>query len=168
MTKGHGCPPPYVMKGAATVKKRGAHDLYRIFLSAYAVVCGLLLSIQCILLWVRGNSAGNQNAGGQLLTPVFSREKTAAMLRISMPVLIGFITTALLGCLWSALRPSVKTALRTTGPMFPSSRFSAQRIVRFALLAAAILLIVLGIANGGMHDVLIKAIMICTECIGLG
>ena len=54
MTKGHGCPPPYVMKGAATVKKRGAHDLYRIFLSAYAVVCGLLLSIigAPFLIWI--------------------------------------------------------------------------------------------------------------------
>ena len=30
------------------------------------------------------------------------------------------------------------------------------------------IMIVLGINNGGMRDVLIKAINICTECIGLG
>ncbi len=29
-------------------------------------------------------------------------------------------------------------------------------------------LIVAGIINGGMRDVLVKAIKICTECIGLG
>jgi len=40
--------------------------------------------------------------------------------------------------------------------------------LRLALLGAAILLIVLGIFNGGMRDTLGKAIKICTECIGLG
>ena len=40
--------------------------------------------------------------------------------------------------------------------------------VRIALYAVAVTLIVLGINNGGMRDVLIKAINICTECIGLG
>lgn len=39
---------------------------------------------------------------------------------------------------------------------------------RAVLMAAAIVLIVLGIMNGGMRDVLVKAINICTECIGLG
>ena len=29
-------------------------------------------------------------------------------------------------------------------------------------------LVGLGIANGGAHDVLVKAVRICSECIGLG
>ena len=37
-----------------------------------------------------------------------------------------------------------------------------------ALFAAAVLLIVLGVANGGARDVLAKAVKICSECIGLG
>ncbi|MBO5295059.1 MAG: thioredoxin [Clostridia bacterium] len=41
-------------------------------------------------------------------------------------------------------------------------------IVRLVILAVAVTLIVLGILNGGMRDVLGKAIKICTECIGLG
>lgn len=41
-------------------------------------------------------------------------------------------------------------------------------IIRGALLAAALILIVIGILNGGVNDVLKKAIAICTECIGLG
>ena len=41
-------------------------------------------------------------------------------------------------------------------------------VVRSVLIAAAVLMIVFGIFNGGMHDVLQKAIKICTECIGLG
>ena len=40
--------------------------------------------------------------------------------------------------------------------------------IRIALVCYAIVFIVLGIANGGMADVLNKAVNICTECIGLG
>ena len=40
--------------------------------------------------------------------------------------------------------------------------------IRGALLAVGVLFVALGIRNGGMADVLGKAIRICTECIGLG
>lgn len=40
--------------------------------------------------------------------------------------------------------------------------------VRISLLACGIVFVVVGILNGGMADVLKKAIKICTECIGLG
>ncbi|MBQ7454891.1 MAG: thioredoxin [Clostridia bacterium] len=38
----------------------------------------------------------------------------------------------------------------------------------WALLAAAAVLITAGALNGGLRDVLAKAVSICTECIGLG
>ena len=41
-------------------------------------------------------------------------------------------------------------------------------IVRLAILVLGVVFIILGIFNGGMADVLYKAINICTECIGLG
>lgn len=40
--------------------------------------------------------------------------------------------------------------------------------VRIAITAVAVVFIILGVANGGMKDVLQKAVKICTECIGLG
>lgn len=40
--------------------------------------------------------------------------------------------------------------------------------VRIAVAVLAVVFIAVGIWNGGMHDVLIKAVKICTECIGLG
>ncbi len=40
--------------------------------------------------------------------------------------------------------------------------------IRGIILAISLLFILLGIFNGGADDVLIKAINICTECIGLG
>lgn len=41
-------------------------------------------------------------------------------------------------------------------------------ITQLLAILAAVIFIILGIANGGMRDVLFKAINICTECIGLG
>lgn len=40
--------------------------------------------------------------------------------------------------------------------------------VRGCVFVLAIVFIILGIVNGGANDVLVKAINICTECIGLG
>ena len=42
------------------------------------------------------------------------------------------------------------------------------RLLRWALLALAIVFIVVGIINGSMTAVINKAIRICTECVGLG
>ena len=41
-------------------------------------------------------------------------------------------------------------------------------IVRLIILAVAAAFIIIGSLNGGMADVLGKAVRICTECIGLG
>ena len=45
---------------------------------------------------------------------------------------------------------------------------TGKRALWTALVCAAILLIVLGVVNGGAKDVLTKAVKICSECIGLG
>lgn len=63
------------------------------------------------------------------------------------------------------------TILKTvaTGPAtsMPDKMFPLG-ILRAALCAVAVGLVILGIRNGGAWDVLVKAINICTECIGLG
>lgn len=41
-------------------------------------------------------------------------------------------------------------------------------VVRAVVLVVGVTFLILGIFNGGAHDVLVKAINICTECIGLG
>ena len=41
-------------------------------------------------------------------------------------------------------------------------------IARCVIPAVAIVFIILGVSNGGMNDVLQKAVRICTECIGMG
>lgn len=57
---------------------------------------------------------------------------------------------------------------RMNGAQRTPEETGKRRTVRLCLLAAAVLLTVLGILNGGMQDVLTKAVWICTECIGLG
>ena len=42
------------------------------------------------------------------------------------------------------------------------------RGLRAVLLTAALALIAAGLWNGGAFDMLVKAITVCTECIGLG
>ena len=56
----------------------------------------------------------------------------------------------------------------TTEPQKSPDRTKLIWGIRIALVIAAIILIIAGILNGGMADVLTKATNICTECIGLG
>lgn len=53
-------------------------------------------------------------------------------------------------------------------PGSPAARRWPVGILRLVLYAAAAVFIMLGVMNGGLRDVLVKAINICTECIGLG
>ena len=62
------------------------------------------------------------------------------------------------------LREVPKTAPKKA----PEGRRVPLTPLRAALYIIAIVFIVLGVMNGGLRDVLVKAINICTECIGLG
>ena len=57
---------------------------------------------------------------------------------------------------------------KTSSPQLPAPRRIPLGVWRIGLFAAAAVFIVLGVMNGGLRDVLVKAVNICTECIGLG
>lgn len=64
-------------------------------------------------------------------------------------------------------------ALKGAEKAAPQKEAAAERrgsvqAVRWALYAVAAVFVALGVMNGGLRDVLVKAINICTECIGLG
>lgn len=110
----------------------------------------------------------------------------------ALPVLLWAGITALLALVCSLLCTAsvrreitlCKTAIaegRTTPDVeTPENKLEAARralkenertsvlVLRCVILIAAVVLIVLGVLNGGIDDVLGKAIRICTECIGLG
>ena len=68
----------------------------------------------------------------------------------------------------------VKSAMATAGGKITDTECKKEASpwlatgIRIAVAVVAIAFIVLGIFNGGIADVLAKAINICTECIGLG
>ena len=66
------------------------------------------------------------------------------------------------------LLPAPAAEKKPTGRQDKGLPSYAILVVRILLALAAVLMIVLGIFNGSMQDVLQKAIRICTECIGLG
>ena len=59
-------------------------------------------------------------------------------------------------------------AVPKSAPAQRSQRVFPMGIVRMVIFVVAAAFIVLGVMNGGLYDVLVKAINICTECIGLG
>ena len=43
-----------------------------------------------------------------------------------------------------------------------------KNIIRWLILATAVLMIIAGLTGGAFRDVMTKAVMICMECIGIG
>ena len=50
----------------------------------------------------------------------------------------------------------------------PAAELKNAGVIRAAVVVAAAAFILAGVLNGSARDVLIKAIHICTECVGLG
>ena len=61
-------------------------------------------------------------------------------------------------------------AVKADAALYKTPPETARRrvLIRRVLLIAAVCFVILGIMNGSMKDVLVKAIRICTECVGLG
>ena len=144
------------------------------FLIANAVLCALLfaaLAAGAISIYAQGV----RDAAAGLSGPVFTRERVADRLSYVWPVLAALAALNIFG--WFTGIPSAPDDRRSApaGEIHarekPVTRVLSGRrgvALRAILIAAAALLIALGIANGGMRDVFLKAIRICTECVGLG
>ncbi len=93
------------------------------------------------------------------------------LLHVGPWVALGFLAacTASVCAGWSVRREiSILKAAPKGSPAAPVARKSPVPILRAVLYAAAIALVAAGVVNGGLWDVLVKAVNICTECIGLG
>ena len=118
-----------------------------------------------VILYLRGAAAvaaGSADA-------VFTLDRAAGFLCLfiipALLLAVLLIVAALPGM--SSARPAApQTAVRAASSVGAHRRLGTARIL--VILAAAAALITLGILNGGLRDVLIKAVGICTECIGLG
>lgn len=109
---------------------------------------------------------------------IFTREKAQAVLSRLLPLMVLAAGTTLAGRILKlrdddAENPAKDAAmfqgfssLQKRAPRPKPGR--GVRALRIAALCVALGLIVLGVFNGSVRDVLGKAVKICTECVGLG
>jgi len=104
---------------------------------------------------------------GQGAEQLYTYENIALRLRaLQVPLgVYGFMCLA--GMIWRTFLPEKQKSQGKGAYCAPEKTQPSGRL-RLSLYVLALVLILLGIVNGGLWDVLVKAINICTECIGLG
>ena len=143
----------------------------KLYLAIQTVLCVLLCSLLCasaIGIYREGAAA---RTSGDPTTPIFTREKIAERLTPVLPLLLAAILSTLAGRLLPLRASQSENSVQKpeNGRDLVCAQITAPTAaIRAALLAAAVAFIAAGILNGGMRDVLFKAINICTECVGLG
>ena len=113
---------------------------------------------------------------------IFTREKAMEAFGTFVPVLALAVVMTLI-CVIKGIRDdsqdkpvadpdliSIYKAERETERDVQAEAAKAKKlqVVKITLLIAAVIFVIAGIRNGSMEDTLIKAINICTECVGLG
>ena len=88
-------------------------------------------------------------------------------MKAALPVFLVLLC-ALAVSIVSGVKPKTGKASKNAVRMKPQAEPKHVNTLRAVVVIAAVLLIIAGILNGGALDVLVKAINICTECVGLG
>lgn len=150
----------------------------KLFLIVQSVLCALvagLLAAGALSLYLDGAA---KQAQGDLFYYMFTREKAGAVLLPILPVFAVSLGMTIAGIILNIRDENAEKPvrdeklLRDLGSVQNSAvRQAASRSIlylRTAVIALAAAMIVLGILNGGLEDVLAKGAAICTECVGLG
>ena len=85
-----------------------------------------------------------------------------------LPVFLVFLCLLVLNLILGVKDPKDGRPVKAGGPVRQKPEMKQKGIVQTVLVVAAVVFIIAGILNGSARDVLVKAIHICTECIGLG
>ena len=141
-------------------------------LAAATLLLAALAIGHVIAICQSGLAPENQPSPGVFVRPVFAPEIFSAHLAQTAWAFWLWLTVLAAACAARLLFPAKeKTVSRACAMRLYSAKHegnSRAAVIRAVLLVAAGLMIVAGMLNGGMWDVLVKAINICTECIGLG
>ncbi len=150
------------------------------------VLWAVLMAAAAIHIYTEGLA---YQAQGHPETWIYTREKAAAVFGAYAPVLLLAVISTI-ACVVMGIKDekqdqpvadpdliSIYKAEREAesvtehGPDGKSASESAAkniRIARLAVLVLAVIFVIAGIINGSMEDMIIKAVNICTECVGLG
>ena len=150
----------------------------RVFLIVQAVLCALiagLLAAASLSLYVDG---AQRQAAGDLFSPMYTREKVGEKLTPILPLFFCSLGMTVSGLLLGVQGENQGRPLRDERLLRSQSDLRARAVhqtaaprelyLRRAVLAVAAALIIAGIFNGGLTDVLAKGAAICMECVGLG
>ncbi len=137
-----------------------------------SLICILLvavLSAGALRIYKEGTARRAADPSASIYTAEEIREKAAPAVPIALAGVLVAVTAAFLGVKDEEAEKPVRDLetdreLLRTRPPQPA----ANARLRALLLALALVFILAGVWNGSMRDVLIKAINICSECIGLG
>ena len=150
----------------------------KLFMTVQAVLCAViaaLLAAGALSLYLDGAA---KQAEGDLFYYMFTRERAGAKLLPVLPLLFCAVGLTIAGVVLgirdeNADKPvKDEKLLRNLGSIRERAvhQQADQKTLtlRTAVLVIALILIVIGIINGGLEDVLAKGAAICTECVGLG
>ncbi|MBR3503278.1 MAG: hypothetical protein IKO07_03420 [Clostridia bacterium] len=141
--------------------------IIRASVTVLTLALAVALIASALALYLGGSA--RREAANTHAAPPFTREDAAQALRRLAPLGLAWLATLLAAALTGILTPA-----RGNAPGGKRVRMRGQEetkkraALRAGLYGLAALLVALGVLNGGLNDVLVKAINICTECIGLG
>lgn len=148
----------------------------KVYMVIESVLCALAagsLAAAAIRMYLHGAAV---QASGDLFYYIYTREKVGAVLVNLLPMITALIAFTVAGWILgirdeTADKPApldgmdVKASVTKAVPQKTGRR---EYILRVVILILAVVMIILGVYNGGMEDVLAKGASICTECVGLG
>ena len=141
--------------------------------SVLCVVLTVLLAAAALVIYWDGLAL----KAADPLSRIYSPEKLCQALLGLLPLLLISLVLTVLGLVLGIrderaekepLRPEKAGGIVSQRAHAAEKVPGRLRLLRAALLLAALALIVLGIVNGSAADVFGKAVKICTECVGLG
>ncbi len=148
----------------------------KVYMIIESVLCALaagVLAAAAIRMYLHGAAI---QASGDLFYYIFTREKVGAVLANILPLIIALIAFTVAGWILgirdeTADKPAALNGIdvkASVAKAVPQKTGRREYILRIVILILAIVLIILGVKNGGLEDVLAKGASICTECVGLG
>ena len=149
---------------------------FRIVLGAAWTGLALFVCVQILLLYREGLA---RREAGDALGWIFTRKAIAGRLAPGL-VTLGVFTTLCTAAGLLLLPPDRQAGIMRGNPLPPAELRAAHAkaalnpsdrrtaLLRAGVLAAAALLLAAGLMSGGFRDVLVKAVNLCAECVGLG
>ena len=137
---------------------------YLILVSVVCVLLAVLLAAGAIGIFQEGSVRREKDP----TEPIYTPENVAKALTTLIPLFAVFIVLVAAGFIPALKSREANRLSGGTCSVKKTTGLKHEGRIRTVLIAAALIIIIAGVINGSARDVLIKAITICTECVGLG